>query len=90
MKNPERNDALFIGAVRSFQDAAYACAQVRGGLALAVYLIGYGQLLATLGAACGQYATTVGGLHTMAETMLVVSLAVVGLECTFHCVCDVL
>jgi len=54
-------------------------------LPLSVNLIGNGQFLATFGAARCQNSATVGGLHTVTETVLVVSLAVVGLECTFHC-----
>ena len=53
-------------------------------LVLAVNLVRYGQLLATLGATSCQYATTVSRLHTLTETMLVVSLSVVRLECSFH------
>ena len=44
----------------------------------------HGQLLATLSATRCQYATAVGCLHTLTETMLVISLSVVGLECSFH------
>lgn len=55
------------------------------GLALAVDFVGYGQFFAPLGTACGEYAATVGSLHTMAETVLVVSFPVVRLECSFHC-----
>ncbi len=47
-------------------------------------LVGYGQLLATLGTARGQYSATVGGGHSLTEAMLVVPSAVVGLECSFH------
>ena len=46
--------------------------------------VGNGQLLATLCAACSQYAATVSRLHALTETMLVVSLSVVRLECSFH------
>lgn len=50
----------------------------------AVMLIGNGQLLAALGTAGSQYAATVGGGHSLTETMLVAPSAVVGLECSFH------
>ena len=46
----------------------------------------YGQFLATFCAASCQYTTSIGRLHALTETMFVVSLAVVGLECSFHCV----
>ena len=58
----------------------------REKLVLAVYFIGNGQLLAALGTTSGQYAATISRLHALTETMFVVSLAVVGLECSFHCV----
>ena len=44
----------------------------------------HGQLFATLSTTGCQYATTVGSLHTLTKTMLVISLSVVGLECSFH------
>ena len=47
--------------------------------------VGNGYLLTTLSAAGSQYAAAVCGLHTLTETMLVVSLSVVRLECSFHC-----
>ena len=46
--------------------------------------VGYGQLLATLSATGSQNAATVSRLHALTETMLVVSLSVVRLECSFH------
>lgn len=57
---------------------------MRSGLLLAVNFVRYGELLAALGATRSQYAATIGGGHTLAETMLVVSLAIVGLERSFH------
>ena len=54
------------------------------GLALAVYFVGNCQFLAALGAAGGQHAAAGSRLHTAAETMLVVSLSVVGLKCSLH------
>ena len=51
----------------------------------AVVLVRYGQLLAALCTAGCQYTATVGGGHSLTETMLVVPSAVVGLECSFHC-----
>lgn len=53
-------------------------------LLLAVNLVANGQLLATLGATGSQYAAAISRLHALTETMLVVSLPVVGLECSFH------
>ena len=55
------------------------------GLFLAVYFVRNGEFLATFSATSGEYATTVSGQHTLTETMLVVSLSVVRLECSFHC-----
>ena len=43
-----------------------------------------GQLLATFCTTSCQYATAISSLHTLTETMLVVSLTIVGLECSFH------
>ena len=45
----------------------------------------YGQLLAAFGTACGQHLPTVGGSHSLTETVLVDSLPARGLECSFHC-----
>ena len=53
-------------------------------LVLAMNFVRHGQLLATFGATSSQYATTISSLHTLTETMLVVSFSVVGLECSFH------
>lgn len=47
-------------------------------------LVGYGKFLATFGATGGQDATAIGGLHTLTEAVLVITLAIVGLECSFH------
>lgn len=46
-----------------------------------------GQLLATFCTTSCQYATAISSLHTLTETMLVVSLTIVGLECSFHFFC---
>ena len=46
----------------------------------------HSQFFAALSATRSQYATTISRLHTLTETMLVVSFSVVGLECSFHCV----
>ena len=54
-------------------------------LFLAVHFVGNGQFLTAFGTTGSQYATTVCGLHTLAETMFVVSFSVVRLECSFHC-----
>ena len=49
-------------------------------LLLAVYFVRHSQFFAALSA------TRISRLHTLTETMLVVSFSVVGLECSFHCV----
>lgn len=61
------------------------CQRVRNVLVLAMNFVRHGQFFATFCATCCQYATTVSRLHALTETMLVVSLSVVGLECSFHC-----
>lgn len=53
-------------------------------LLLSVEFVGNSQFLATLGAACCQYSTAVGGSHSLAETVFVLSLSQRGLECSFH------
>ena len=55
-------------------------------LLLAVYFVRNGKLLAALCATGSENATTIGGLHALTETVLVIALAVVRLECSFHCV----
>ena len=54
------------------------------GLLLTVNFVRYSELLAALSATRSQNTTTVCSRHTLAETMLVVSLAIVGLERSFH------
>ena len=54
-------------------------------LLLAVYFVGYGQFRTAFGTTGGQHATAIGGQHALTETMFVVSLSVVRLECSFHC-----
>lgn len=39
----------------------------------------------TLGATAGKHLAALGGGHTLTEAVLVNSLSVRGLECTFHC-----
>ena len=51
---------------------------------LAVTLVRNGEFLATLGAAGSEHAAAIGCQHTFTETVLILSLAVVGLECSFH------
>ena len=46
--------------------------------------VGYGQFLSAVCAAAGQDATSVGAGHSGAETMLVGSFSVRGLERSFH------
>lgn len=47
-------------------------------------LIRYGELLATFSSTGSQYSATISRLHTLTETMFVVSLSVVRLECSLH------
>ena len=54
-------------------------------LFLSVYFVRNGELLTAFGTTRSQNATTVGSRHALTETMLVVSLAIVGLERSFHC-----
>ena len=54
-------------------------------LFLAVYFVRNRELLTAFGTTRSQNATTVGSRHALTETMLVVSLAIVGLERSFHC-----
>ena len=51
---------------------------------LAVFLIGYAQFLASLGATACQYAATIGCGHSLTETVLVVAATVVWLKCSLH------
>ena len=51
----------------------------------AIILVGNGQLLAALGTTGSQYTTAIGSGHSLTETVLVSSLSVRGLECSFHC-----
>lgn len=53
-------------------------------LLLTVNFVRNGELLAALGTTGSEYATTICSGHTLTETMLVVSLAIVGLERSFH------
>ena len=54
-------------------------------LLLSVVFVRNCQLCATLCATCCQYATAVLCGHSLTETVLVLSLSVRGLECSFHC-----
>ena len=45
------------------------------------------ELLAPVCAACSEYAAAVRSAHTLAETVLVDTLAIGGLECSFHIFC---
>jgi hypothetical protein len=47
-------------------------------------LIRYGQLLTAFGTTGSQHAATILGSHSLTESVLVHSPAVVGLECSFH------
>ena len=44
----------------------------------------YGQFLTTMSTTGSQNATTVGGSHSLKETVFVATLALRRLECTFH------
>lgn len=59
-------------------------------LLLAVYFVRNGKLLAALCATGSENATTICGLHALTETVLVVALAVVRLECSFHFYIDII
>ena len=55
------------------------------GLCLhAIVLVRNGEFLSALGATCSQYSATIGGSHSLTETVLVFSLSVRGLKCSFH------
>jgi len=56
---------------------------VNSGL-FAVTLVRNCEFLATLGAAGGEHAAAIGCQHTFTKTVLVLSLAIVGLKCSFH------
>ena len=61
------------------------CKNQRDGLCLhAIVFVRNSQFLSALGATCCQYSTTVGCSHSLTETVLVFSLSVRGLECSFH------
>ena len=51
---------------------------------LVASLVGYSQFLATFGATGCEYATAVGGCHSLKESVFVAAFALGGLECTFH------
>ena len=53
-------------------------------LLLAVVLVRNGQLCTSLSATSCQYATAILCSHSLTETVLVLSLSVRGLECSFH------
>lgn len=46
--------------------------------------VGNGQSLSAFSTTCGQHFSTVGGRHSLAETVLVCSLSQGRLECSFH------
>ena len=48
-------------------------------------LAGHRQLLAAMGTAGGQHATTILCCHSGAEAVLVHTTAIVGLKCSFQC-----
>jgi hypothetical protein len=54
-------------------------------LLLTTAFVGYGQFLSAFSTACSQYATTVSGSHSLQKAVFVTTLALRGLECTFHC-----
>ena len=56
---------------------------VQQGL-LAVILVRNSELLTAMSTTRSKYATTILGLHTLAETMLVNATAIVRLKCSFH------
>lgn len=50
----------------------------------AVVLVRNSELLSSLGAACSQHSASIGCSHSFTESVLVLSLSVRGLECSFH------
>ena len=59
--------------------------QKQRGLCLhAIVFVRNGEFLSALSATCSQYSTAIGGSHSLTETVLVSSLSVRGLECSFH------
>ena len=57
------------------------------GLCLhAIVFVRNGEFLSALSATCSQYSATIGGSHSLTETVLVFSLSVRGLERSFHCI----
>ncbi len=62
-----------------------ALKMIRTALSAAeIILIRYGELFASFATASSQYAASVSGRHTFAETVLVLSLSNGRLECLFH------
>ena len=49
-----------------------------------MFLVRYGQFLATLCATVCQYTATIGSSHSLTKTVLVVAATVVWLKCSFH------
>lgn len=58
-----------------------------GGRLLLAQMVRNRQVKTTFCATTGKDFAAVGGRHASAETVLVDSLAVGGLECSFHCLC---
>ena len=59
--------------------------KLRCPLLLGSDTIAYCKVKTALGATAGKHLTALGGGHSFTETVLVNSLSVRGLECTFHC-----
>ena len=51
----------------------------------AAEVVAYGEVHAAFGATTGKNLAAVGSRHSFTETVLVNSLAIRGLECSFHC-----
>jgi hypothetical protein len=59
--------------------------QIPGGGLFQLGFVGDGQFVTSLAATAGQYLTSVGGLHALAEAMYGLATTTMGLKCTFHC-----
>jgi hypothetical protein len=54
------------------------------GVAHRLSLVGDGQSFSAFAAACGQHFSTIGGRHSLTETVLVGSFSQRGLKCSLH------
>lgn len=66
------------------RDNAHRGSDIKVGGLLAAEMVRHGKALAAFCATTGQHLAAVGGCHSFTETVLVHSLAVGGLKCSFH------